>query len=244
MAKQHGTAGATPRGMAAQQRNTRSMLLLASLVLLLVLPPIFLLLNFRTGGVASVVLILLFLIVVKVIERKLLQHHRQLRKGIRNADRGATGEEDIARQLHSLPDDYLVLHGLCKVAGDIDHIVVGPTGIFVIETKAHGGQITANGEQLLLNGHATEKNFIAQCWRNAFWVRDVLKNIGDIEVPVTPLLVFSNAFVTIRRPVKGVRVVHKGFLLETILRAPARAYPIEQVSAILRQKAGRERVSR
>ena len=63
---------------------------------------------------------------------------------------GAQGEEQVARQLSKLPDDYTVIHNyhlefprpLYDRRNDdriysvqIDHLVIGPTGLYVIETK-------------------------------------------------------------------------------------------------------------
>ncbi|WP_084062218.1 nuclease-related domain-containing protein [Desulfofundulus thermosubterraneus] len=44
--------------------------------------------------------------------------------------------------------------------GNIDHIMVGPTGVFVIETKSHFGEITFSPDgNLLLDGKPLEKDF-------------------------------------------------------------------------------------
>lgn len=63
---------------------------------------------------------------------------------------GAQGEEQVARQLSRLPDDYTVIHNynlefsrpLYDRRNDdriysvqVDHLVIGPTGLYVIETK-------------------------------------------------------------------------------------------------------------
>ena len=53
---------------------------------------------------------------------------------------GDSGEFTVARQLRRLPDKYRVINDLLLPAGkghttQIDHVVVSPFGIFVIETK-------------------------------------------------------------------------------------------------------------
>lgn len=71
---------------------------------------------------------------------------------------GATAEEDVAHHLSGLPDGYHVLHDVSLSAGEwlfhngkniktaqIDHVVVGPTGIYVIETKRWSRQFAENG---------------------------------------------------------------------------------------------------
>jgi len=61
---------------------------------------------------------------------------------------GAEGEEKVAAYLNLLGDGYHVVHDVVLPGriGNIDHIVLGPNGIFVIETKNHKGYITCNGD--------------------------------------------------------------------------------------------------
>ena len=178
------------------------------------------------------------MIAIKWLDRGSDRFFRDLNRGIRNAEKGARAEDRVAAVLATLPAEYHVIHNLGKLSGDIDHIVVGPTGVFVIETKSHGGKITAAGDTVLVNGQHPEKDFIAQSWRNAFWVRDVLKNVGEIETRITPILVFTNGYVSLSRPVKGVRVVYLKKLLTTICSAPPETLPLERIVEILERKMG------
>ena len=53
--------------------------------------------------------------------------------------RGAFGEERTARLLAALPGRYVVLHDR-RVPGsraNIDHLVIGPTGVWVVDTKVY-----------------------------------------------------------------------------------------------------------
>jgi len=51
--------------------------------------------------------------------------------------KGAKGEKIVARKLEKLPKKYTAIRDvkIPNLGGDIDHVVVGPTGIYVIETK-------------------------------------------------------------------------------------------------------------
>lgn len=50
--------------------------------------------------------------------------------------RGRRGEELVARELDRLPDGWVVLNDVfVGVGGQIDHLVLGPNGVFCIETK-------------------------------------------------------------------------------------------------------------
>jgi hypothetical protein len=61
---------------------------------------------------------------------------------------GAKGEEKVAKCLKSLGGKYHVFHDvvLPRARGDIDHVVVGSNGVFVIETKNNNGTINCNGD--------------------------------------------------------------------------------------------------
>ena len=69
--------------------------------------------------------------------------------------RGALGEIHVAKVLKNLGPDWTVLHAV-PATSDIDHVLIGPGGIFTINTKNHSGQrIWVGGDQLLVNGHRT-----------------------------------------------------------------------------------------
>lgn len=74
--------------------------------------------------------------------------------------KGNEGEIIVADHLNTLPQDYFVFNDvkLPGNGGNIDHIVVGPTGIYVIETKNYSGKYRIKGNQWLYykNGHPTE----------------------------------------------------------------------------------------
>jgi hypothetical protein len=75
---------------------------------------------------------------------------------------GWQGEKEVATLLSStLSDDYYLLNDLYLQdgGGDIDHIVLGPNGIFVLETKNWKGSIFCNGDEWRRTG---KRNFSGQ----------------------------------------------------------------------------------
>jgi hypothetical protein len=50
---------------------------------------------------------------------------------------------------------------------------------------------------------------VAQTHRNLFWLRDFLKERFGVEAWVNATIVFTNAYVTVRRPLRGVEVIRK-----------------------------------
>ena len=237
MAKITGSTGQSARMLAQRRRFLRKMGQLVAAAGVFVMLWVFLKSGVTSGGIVGMVVCVIFIGALKWLDRASTETDRHLRKRTRDAERGAKGEDTIGALLATLPDGYTVFHDLAKLYGDIDHIVVGPTGLFTIETKAHGGKVTAQGNRVLVNGHPPEKDFIAQSWRNAFWVREVLKNTAEIDGKVIPILVFPNAFVT-GRGTKGVRVINKKYLVETILNTPPADLPTERIVEILQRKMG------
>ncbi|CAN7346676.1 nuclease-related domain-containing protein [Microbacterium sp. LjRoot45] len=57
-------------------------------------------------------------------------------------ERGAVGEEFMARRLADLPDTFRVLHDrrIPGTRANIDHIAIGPYGVWVIDAKRHKGK--------------------------------------------------------------------------------------------------------
>lgn len=72
--------------------------------------------------------------------------------------KGAQGERQVAAALEALGPEYTVLHSVPvgKRSTDIDHVVIGPTGVFSINTKNHSGHsVWVGGRTLLVDGHRT-----------------------------------------------------------------------------------------
>ncbi len=124
-------------------------------------------------------------------------------------DRGAAGEEQVGGLLDELSErGWLVIHDATLGRGNVDHIVIGPPGIFTIETKSHPGPIRV----ARLHGSMLSQ---AQAQRKT------IERVTGVEVE--PLIVFSRAWVdrpTARR--KGVRVIPARMLLRYLCRQPAR----------------------
>jgi hypothetical protein len=148
-------------------------------------------------------------------ERKMIREEKR-------ATRGAEGEEAIGSILDSLGDDYLVIHDVVSQYGNIDHIVIAKHGsLFLLETKAHGGRVSVANGRVLVNGHEPEKDFIRQALNNTFWLRDRVREATGLEIWITPVLVFVNAFVEQAPPIKGVRILNQKYLAR-VLQQPDR----------------------
>ena len=130
-------------------------------------------------------------------------------------DRGATGEEQVGGLLDGLADEgWRVIHDASLGRGNMDHILIGPAGVFTVETKSHPGPIKVARVHgaTLSQAHAQR--------------RAIERVTGE---RVEPLIVFSRAWVD--KPLarrKGVRVTPARMLPGYLERRPATLTP-EQV---------------
>jgi hypothetical protein len=172
------------------------------------------------GSLGFLGLIILSQVIINIADART----KKMIKEERRAIRGAKGEEKIGAILETLGENYTVLHDIESPYGNIDHIVISKqAGLSLIETKAHGGRVSVNNGHLLVNGQKPEKDFIVQALSNAYWLRETIANVLGIEVWITPILAFTNAFVERTAPVKGVSIINKKFLLNTLQRSNGKA---------------------
>ncbi len=226
MAKNHGTAGRGAREMA--QRRYVKVIIIAG-ILFLIAAVWFLNINniLKLGLPAIAVLAAVMILVADRLEKKGLF----IKKRARDADRGAHAEEVVAERLSSLPEGYHAFHDLAFDGFNIDHVVVGPGGIFVVETKSHREEVTARGDVLLLGGKQPAKNFLNQAWSQTYQLRDPLEKHTSRKWKIKPVLCFTRAFVKVREPVKGIEVLNKKYLAAYLSRQP-RILGTEEVDTV------------
>lgn len=209
-------AGASTRQMAASRRRTAAWFLLLGLLVALGILAI----SLDTRLVAAIGLpgFLALLLLTRLIGNVAGEGIDRQLKRARQAERGARAEEDVSRVLERLANQQpmLVFHDVATGHGNIDHVVITPHGVFVLETKSHHGRVEIAGERLLLNGKPPEKDFIAQALGSAYWLKNHLRKLIGVEVWVNAVVIFTHAFVPRPYRIKGVRVANVRFLPEII----------------------------
>ena len=132
--------------------------------------------------------------------------------------RGAVGEErvgEIAEKLHD--DGWLAIHDVATGRGNVDHILVGPAGVFTIETKSHRGPISPRSidESMLKQAYAQSK-FVERA----------------TGLKTQPLLVFSDAYLVGRGVTQrsGVTVLPARMLAGHLSRRPT-TIPADRITA-------------
>ena len=113
-----------------------------------------------------------------------------------NFRKGAAGEAVVGFILESFPDDYNVLNDLKTDFGNIDHVVIGPTGVYVIDTKNWRGIVTADGNgELLLNGKPTQKIEVKNLVRTVMKIKEKINVLCNIDSYIQGVLAFPSAYV-------------------------------------------------
>jgi hypothetical protein len=118
----------------------------------------------------------------------------QLRLGIR-------GEREVGRYLEDFRAlGYRVFHDIPGEGFNVDHVLIGPGGIFTIETKtrmkSRQGKVEYDGKRVLVDGIAPDRDPIAQSEHAASFMQELMTRMTDRSVAVRPVVLFPGWFVT------------------------------------------------
>lgn len=130
--------------------------------------------------------------------RKLLQARRQLRQ-LRLA---RDGERAVGQYLETLrTNGYRVLHDLIGEGFNVDHALIGPAGIFTVETKTYHKpakgkpEIVYDGERVTVAGHVPDRDPIAQGKAQARWLHELLHDSTGRRFAVRAVVLYPGWFV-------------------------------------------------
>jgi hypothetical protein len=143
---------------------------------------------------------------------------------VERRDHGATGEEQVGGLLDQMADlGWCVIHDASLGNGNVDHILIGPPGIFTVETKSHPGPVRVSRVH-------------GETWRQAQAQRRAIERVTNLDVQ--PLVVFSRAWVD--RPMtrrRGVCVLPARMLLRYLgkLQAQLTQEQIERARELIAQ---------
>jgi hypothetical protein len=129
----------------------------------------------------------------------LYKKHRQLKQG-------RDGERTVGQELEKLrAHGYRVYHDFLAEGFNIDHIVIGPTGVFTIETKTISkpinpdAKIQYDGQVVRVPGTKLDRDPIAQAKAERDFIRKWIGEKANRAAPVRPAVVFVGWY-TERRP--------------------------------------------
>jgi hypothetical protein len=126
--------------------------------------------------------------------RRLVERLTDARTDDRSWRRGAEGEERVAAVLDRLDRErWAVIHDLTIGAkgANLDHLVIGPAGVFVLNTKNLTGTLKVYERAIYQNGHKT--TFVPSLLREARTVQERLAVASGRPVAAWSLLVLAGA---------------------------------------------------
>ena len=136
--------------------------------------------------------------------------------------KGKFSENLVYNEMLRLPDEYIIFNDLLFKSNEhstqIDHLVVSPYGVFVIETKGYkgwifGGENSEYWTQVIYKSKHQFYNPIKQNNGHVRFLRYLLKNHFDI--PLIPIVVFNNS-ADLKVNVNNHIVVNRNNLIQAI----------------------------
>ncbi|WP_205471587.1 nuclease-related domain-containing protein [Nocardioides sp. SYSU D00038] len=124
------------------------------------------------------------------VARRKRERAEALQRSAAAYERGAEGEEWTATALSVLPPEWVVLHDLRwpgRARANLDHVAVGPGGVYVIDSKYWSGTLSTRGGVLRQNGRSRAST-VASCAAAGRAVAEVLPGLR-----VQPVLCFTTA---------------------------------------------------
>jgi len=153
--------------------------------------------------------------------------------------RGGQGELRVDRVLGTLPPEFAVFHDYHPVRVDgenarwnVDHVVVGPTGVFVIETKNY-----SRGRVRPARPGSFEQKNVKQAQTNANELKDKLRlwsggQLGSLFV--VPVLVYAQDGAFVEKTREGsVRVIPLKWLVGEIERHSEANIDVERAGRVV-----------
>lgn len=142
---------------------------------------------------------------------------------------GAAAEERAGRLLQALGPDWTVLHDITvhHRGWNLDHVAIGPQGVFVINTKTttrtDSPTIVADADRVVVHGWHTD--YLAKSRKEAF--RTSVTLFGRRDSPlVTPVLLFVNTpSVEFRSPPGDVWIAEAHNIVPALTSGPVRMTP-------------------
>jgi hypothetical protein len=121
---------------------------------------------------------------------------------IRALKQAAEGERTVGQYLEKLrAEGYEVFHDIPSVGFNLDHVIIGPGGVFAIETKTWSkpskgeARITFDGESLHAGGFKPDRNPVVQSKAQVSWLTGLLLESTGRKFAVRGVVLFPGWFI-------------------------------------------------
>lgn len=142
---------------------------------------------------------------------------------------GRDGEKVVGQYLERLRETgYQVFHDVIGTGFNVDHVLIGPAGVFTVETKTFSkrtsadAKVTFDGERIVVDGHEPDRDPVVQAKSQARWLRELLAESTGRKFPVRPVILFPGWWVEPNKgPTREVWVLEPKALPAFIAHEPA-----------------------
>ncbi len=121
--------------------------------------------------------------------------------------KGVEGEKYLAEYLNQLPRGYYIFNDvkLPNKRGNIDYIVLGPSGLFIIETMKRKGIYTVHEDGWIFEGSDDQKNSYTNPGKtlknNTLALMEyLLENKVNLDIGINSIVTFNGQYTIKRRP--------------------------------------------
>ena len=114
---------------------------------------------------------------------------------------GRDGEKVVGQFLDQLRErGYRVFHDVSGGDFNLDHVLIGPAGIFTVETKTHSKprgnpKIDFDGETIKIGGFEPDRNPVVQAKAQASWLQELLGESAGRRFDVRSVIVYPGWWV-------------------------------------------------
>jgi hypothetical protein len=182
--------------------NDKALTYIALPVLLLTLAAMEWVRYFINPTPQPVVLTITALLAVAVSWKKL----SGLKSRFRNIAKGIQAEKAVGQYLEQFrAEGYQIFHDIPGESGgkkfNLDHVIIGPKGIFTIETKYRQkpekgrGEVLYDGEIITVQGLRPDRDPIVQAKYQARWLYGLLKDSTGKSIFVKPVVIYPGWWV-------------------------------------------------
>ena len=127
---------------------------------------------------------------------------KQIRRKVRNLDQAQEGEKAVGQFLEGLREDgYKVFHDINGEKFNLDHVVIGSTGIYVVETKTiskpNGREavVEYDGQKVVIAGFSPDRDPVIQAKALSRWLEDFVKESTGKSFRVRPVVLYPGWYV-------------------------------------------------
>jgi len=120
---------------------------------------------------------------------------------LRALKQGRDGEKVVGQFLEALRErGYRVFHDVVGSGFNVDHILIGPAGVFTIETKTHSkpngnARIVFDGDAIRIGSFEADRDPVIQAKAQASWLRELLKESTGRTFGIKSVIVYPGWWV-------------------------------------------------